>query len=88
MYCGLHSQKIFAGVDEDIVLSSGEDTQMLVFEAGQESQQITFTIKDDILQEMDESLLLVVMAKDCCVQMDGALVARLMIVDNDRSMLN
>ena len=77
-----------AGVDEDIVLSSGEDAQMLVFEAGQESQQITFTIKDDILQEMDESLLLVVMAKDCCVQMDGALVARLTIVDNDRSMLN
>lgn len=84
---GLHSKEtIFnAGVEEDIVSSSGEDQQVLVFEAGQESQQITFTIRDDILKEMDESFLLVVMAKDCCVQMDGAVVARITIQDNDWS---
>jgi len=76
-----------AGVEEDLVLSSGEDAQVLEFAAGQESKQVTFTIKDDILQEMDESLLLVFMAKDCCVQIDGALVAGITILDNDRSML-
>ena len=57
---------------------------MLVFEAGQKSQRLQFTIKNDEIPELDETFLLIFMDSDCCVQVENNLTAKVVIVDNDR----
>lgn len=65
-----------------------KDAQLLVFEAGQKTQQLQLTIKDDDTAELDESFLLIFMDSDCCVQVKNNLTAKVIIVDNDRGTYN
>ena len=66
------------------MLNSEKDVQVLVFEAGQKSQNLHFTVKDDEIPELDETFLLILMDSDCCVQVENNLTAAVYIVDNDR----
>ena len=59
---------------------------MLVFEAGQKTQQVQLTIKDDDVIELDETFLLLFMESDCCVHVENNLTAKVVIADNDRGM--
>ena len=56
----------------------------MVFEAGQKSQQLQFTVQDDEIPELNETFLLILMDSDCCVQVENNLTAIVHIVDNDR----
>lgn len=58
----------------------------MVFEAGQKTQHLQLTVKDDEISELDESLLIILMDSDCCVQVENNLTAKVVIVDNDRGM--
>ena len=75
---------VIEGIDEDLSLDTEKDAQVLVFEAGQKSQQVHFTIKNDEISELDETFLLIFMDSDCCVQVENNLTAKVIIVDNDR----
>ena len=65
-------------------MDTEKDVQVLVFEAGQKTQQLQITIEDDGIPEMDETFLIILMDSDCCVQVDNNLTAQVVIVDNDR----
>ena len=62
--------------------------QVLAYEAGQTTQHLNLTVKDDEIPELDESFLLIFMDSDCCVQVENNLTAKVVIVDNDRGMYN
>ena len=57
---------------------------MLVFEAGQKSQQLQVSIKNDEIPELDETFLLIFMDSDCCVKVENNLTVKVVIADNDR----
>ena len=75
---------VIEGIDEDLSLDTEKDVQVLVFAAGQKSQQVHFTVKNDEIPELDETFLLIFMDLDCCIEVENNLTAKVVIVDDDR----
>ena len=68
------------------MLATERDTQVMVFEADQNTQHLQLTVEDDEIAELDESFLLIFMDSDCCVQVKNNLTVKVIIADNDRGM--